>query len=60
MDHGIITALITSLTKWYDNHINNTGDEMDPFIDAQDQIGWDYLLDRWLSRQWHLHQEQVW
>jgi len=51
-DHSIITALITRLTNWYNNSTTTSTVETDPLILAQNQVGWDYILDGWLSKQW--------
>jgi len=60
-DHGIIMALITGLQKWHnDSTAPLLSKDADNLMQAQNQIGWDYIFDRWLSKQWHLRQKQVW
>jgi len=53
-------ALITGLQKWHDDSTGPLSKDMDNLMHAQNQIGWDYIFDGWLSKQWHLRQEQVW
>jgi len=31
-----------------------------PFVDNQAEIGHQYMMDRWLSREWRTYQEQIW
>jgi len=55
----IRTTIITNLEQWAnDDTTQNNPDN--PFTTAQSHIGWDRMLDGWLTRGWHDHQEKLW
>jgi len=59
MDLLLITLLISQLQAWYNNAPLSTNTI--PLIDQQQSvIGWDRLVDGWLSKAWQEHQEQYW
>ncbi len=52
----IRTAIMTNLEKWVTNDTTSSP-PMDDFSTEQEQIGWDRMMDGWLTRGWRDHQE---
>jgi len=52
------TAILTQLKRWVQD--NTTPINQEDFAEEQQQIGWDRMMDGWLSRRWRDHQEKIW
>jgi len=58
-DPVIQHAIIGHLLQWASD-IPSTEQTTKPFVEEQQKIGWDRMLDRWLTRSWRDHQEKMW
>jgi len=54
----IIEVLITGLQSWSNQSPNPL--PLNNFWQAQAQIGWDYVLGRWLAHKWSDYQARIW
>jgi len=50
--------LIGYLQQWATN--KTPRQTANSFVEEQQKIGWDRMLDRWLTQRWRDHQEQIW
>jgi len=55
----IQTAIMTNLEWWVTND-TTPRPSMDDYSTEQEHISWDQMMDGWLTRGWHDHQERIW
>jgi len=55
----IRTAIMTHLEQWNQND-NNPSNLTEDFSTEQGQIGWDHMMDSWLTRRWRNYQDKMW
>jgi len=55
----IRNAIMTNLEQWA-NDSPTPGHSDDTYTEEQRRIGWDRMLDGWLTRGWRDHQEKLW
>jgi len=58
-DHLLIMVIIEGLTRWYEG---STEAQMNlaPMTQDQNDIGWDYIFDGWMSLMWQEYQARIW
>jgi len=57
----LMLSLISGLQSWYQGSTLMSSDSlMLQWQDDQDEIGWGFLLDGWLSEQWQQEQDCIW
>jgi len=61
-DQGIALEVQMEITLQLERWINNDTQQTDnqSFTENQQWIGWDGMMDGWLSRSWRDHQEKIW
>jgi len=52
-------AIISHLERWAQGE-NSQEDTEQPFIGEQQHIGWDRMMDGWISRRWRAYQDKIW
>jgi len=55
----IRNAIMTNLERWATND-TTPNPPMDDYSTDQEQIGWDRMMDGWLTRGWRDHRERIW
>jgi len=52
-------AIMTNLEQWANDNTTSSNSK-DKFTTEQQKIGWDCMLDGWLTQGWCNHQEKIW
>ena len=50
---------MTNLEQWANENTTSSNSE-EKFTTEQEKLGWDRMLDGWLTRGWRDHQEKIW